>query len=563
MDPRTKKRLHQGKALLDRGNTADAVTCLEKALTHSRNSPRILELLATAYQENGQYIPALKTYDHIIELNAATATTWLATGNALSDCGEYAQAIGAFEKSLELNEANAETHHNLARACYRMGEVSRAGTHLELALQHGDAINTWQGLATLLPGWPEADHSKLIRSRRLFARKLAEHTGTAWPSESDRPPPKTHSGPLRIGYVCAFFHNANYTKPVWGLINNHDRSKFHISLFSDSPSDDGIPCYTPHEEDKVYDVRELDNRQLTMLIRSADIDILVDLNAYSYEARLGLFLRHPAPVNVAWWAMYASSGLPGIEYLVGDDEMIRPEEIEHYSETILRLPVSYLTFTVDYPVPPVVAPPCTRQDYFTFGSLVTQYKITPQVMNAWSEILRRVPNSRLILANRTLKSPHNRTYVLDQLERRGIDSERIELHGPSDHAKYLRHYDRIDVALDSFPYNGGTTTMEAMWQGVPVLTFDGDRWISRTSQTLLRRCHLGEFVGSDVADMVQRGVHWGNSAEAHRELARLRREMRNKLAGSSACDTPALARGMEQLYAEVWERAQRRNRQQA
>jgi predicted O-linked N-acetylglucosamine transferase (SPINDLY family) len=180
-------------------------------------------------------------------------------------------------------------------------------------------------------------------------------------------------------------------------------------------------------------------------------------------------------------------------------------------------------------------------------------------MDAWSEILRGVPDSRLILANRTLKSPHNRAYVLDQFERRGVHRERIELHGPAEHAKYLRHYDRIDLALDAFPYNGGTTTMEAMWQGVPVLTFDGDRWVSRTSQTLLRRCHLGEFVGNDVADMVRRGIHWGNSVEAHQELARLRGEMRQQLAASSACDTPALARGMEALYEQVWRRAQHHN----
>ena len=497
--------------------------------------------------------------DRIIEFGAATASTWRATGNALSDCGEYAQAIGAFERSLELDDSRAETHHNLARACYRMGEVSRAGGHLEQALRFSDAINTWQSLSTMLPGWPEADHRKLIETRKAFARKLAEHTGTPWPSPSDRPPLREGNETLRVGYVCAFFHNANYTKPVWGLINNHDRSKFNIFLFSDSPPNDGLPCYAPHPEDRVIDIRNLNNGQLAELIRANEVDILVDLNAYSYELRLGLYLRYAAPIVVAWWAMYASSGLPCIDYLVGDDEMIRPDEVEHYSETILKLPVSYLTFTVDYPVPPVVPPPCTTHDHFTYGSLVTQYKITSQVMDAWCKILSRVPRSRLILANRPLKSPHNREYVWEQFEKRKIQRDRVELHGPSDHATYLRHYDRIDIALDAFPYNGGTTTMEAIWQGVPVLTFDGDRWISRTSQTLLRRSHLGEFVGNDVADMIERGVHWGNSKKAHNELVRLRREMRGTLSASSACDTPGLAQGMEKIYFEIWQRASRRD----
>ena len=557
MKPIAKRLFDKGRTLLRNGENADAVKCLEQALGHSRNSAKILTELAAAYQRNDQYIPALKMLDRIIELGEATAATWLATGHALADCGEFAQATGAYANSLELDDANGEAHHSLARVCYKMGEVSRAAIHLERAIELADAINSWQSLATLLPGWPEADQRKLIETRRLFARKLAEYTQTPWPSESERPQPHPHDGPLRIGYLCPFFHNANYTKPVWGLINHHDRSRVQVSLFSDSPPERGMPCYRPHNDDKVYDVRKLDNSQLADLIRELEIDIIVELGAYSYEPRLGLFLRHVAPVVIAWWAMYASSGLPGIEYLVGDDEMYRPDEVPHFSETILSLPVSYLTFTVDYPVPSIVELPCLTRGHFTFGSLVTQYKITPQVMDVWCAILQRVPDSRLILANTTLKSPNNQEYVWDQFASRGIDRSRLELHGPSDHQTYLRHYDRIDLALDAFPYNGGTTTMEAMWQGVPVLTFDGDRWISRTSQTLLRRCHLGAFVGDNVEDMVEIGVQWGNSSEAHRELAELRLGMREELAASSACDTAALARGMETLYFDVWERALR------
>ena len=555
MQPNAKKLLQKGKSLLRNGCPADAIACFEKALSLAKDSPRILESLASAYLANDQYLPALKTYDRIIELGEASAATWLATGNTLSDCQEYAQAIDAYGESLNLDDNNAEAHHNMARACYRMGEVSRAGVHLERAIELADSINSWQSLATMLPGWPEADQEKLIRLRRQFSQKLAEHTQTELPINAAPPPAVPHEGPIRIGYACAFFHNANYTKPVWGLINHHDRSKFQLSLFSDSPTDDGMPCYVPHDEDRVYDVRNMSNPELASFVRSREIDILVDLSAYSYEPRLALFLQHVAPVNVAWWAMYASSGLPGIEYLIGDDEMFRPHEVEHFSETILSLPVSYLTFTVDYPVPDVAPQPCVSAGHFTFGSLVTQYKITAQVMDAWCEIMQRVPKSRLILANRTLKSPNNRDYVWNQFERRGIARERVEIHGPSDHATYLKHYDRIDLALDAFPYNGGTTTMEAMWQGVPVLTFDGDRWISRTSQTLLRRCHLGPFVGNDVADMIERGVYWGSSPEAHAELARMRRDMRDELIRSSACDTPALARGMEEIYSDIWQRA--------
>jgi protein O-GlcNAc transferase len=429
-----------------------------------------------------------------------------------------------------------------------MGDVSRAARHLERSVQLSDSINSWQSLATLIPALPEADHRRILETRRTFARKLATWTGTAWPVEDDRPPLRHRDDPLRIGYVSAFFHNANYTKPVWALINQHDRSAFQIYLFSDSPPDAAMPCYQPHPADEVHDVRALDNERLASLVRSCEIDVLVDLNAYSFECRLGLFLRHPAPVNVAWWAMYATSGLPGLDYLVGDDEMIKPGEEAFYTERLVRLPLSYLTFRVDYPVPPVVAPPCVERGYVTFGSLVAQYKVTPQVLDAWCEILRRAENARLLLANQALKSLQNRAYVLEQFQRRGVNPERLTLHGPADHFTYLKHYDGMDIALDAFPYNGGTTTIEAVWQGVPVLTFDGDRWVSRTSQTLLRRSHLGEFVARDVNDMVERAVHWASQPDTPQRLAALRGDMRQKLSVSAACDTAGLARAMEQFY---------------
>jgi predicted O-linked N-acetylglucosamine transferase (SPINDLY family) len=264
-----------------------------------------------------------------------------------------------------------------------------------------------------------------------------------------------------------------------------------------------------------------------------------------------LFLERPAPVTVAWFNMYATSGLPGIDYLVGDDQVVRPDEEAFFTEKIVRLPLSYLTFQVDHPVPPVVPPPCLQHGSLTFGSLVAQYKITPAVLDAWADILRRTNRTRLLLANTALKSLHNRRYVAWQFTRRGVAPERLVLCGPADHVAFLKYYDRIDVALDAFPYNGGTTTMEAMWQGVPVLTFDGDRWASRTSHTLLHRTHLAEFVADDVRQMVELAISLARSPDTPLRLSDLRQQMRSRLQASSACDTPALARSMERFCRAV------------
>jgi predicted O-linked N-acetylglucosamine transferase (SPINDLY family) len=547
--PETDLLLEAAAQHMGAGKFTEAISLLRRVVDLFPNDPLVLERLADSYRLDGQVLPALRACDRLIELGAATASTWRWTGNLLSDLGEYAQALGAFEHGLLLEPADAEMHHNLAKACYKLGQVERAAKHLEIAIAQTDAESSWLSLATLIPGAPGATHQKVLEVRREFARRLAA-------AENCTPPrPRVAAqrrDRLRIGYVSSFFDGFNYMKPVWGLINHHDRDRFQFTLFSDGLPEKGMPGYQPHPADRIYQTADLTTPQLVDRIRDAEIDILVDLNGYSRLERLPLFLHNCAPLTVAWFNQYATSGLPAFDYIVGDDEVIRRDEEQFYAERVYRLPVSYLTFEVLHPTPPVVPPPCSQTGRFTFGSLVSQYKITAEVLDAWAEILRRTEGALLRLANAALKSNCNRSFVLDEFSRRGIPPERLKLFGPAPHFEYLRHYDHIDVALDAFPYNGGTTTMEAIWQGVPVLTFEGDRWASRTSQTLLRRCHLREFVARDAVGMVHMAVDMARDPQTPARLGILRAEMRSRLAASATCDTAALAHSMEQFYGEIW-----------
>jgi protein O-GlcNAc transferase len=524
----------------------------------------LLEKLAWDHHQAGRFLPALRIYDRIIDLGGATAETWCATGNALTTLGEYAQAIGAYENSLKIDAQNPEAHHNLARALYRLGEVDRAACCLRIAGTLCDAIDPWLGLATIIPGCLQADLEAILDVRKTYARRLADLNGLGAAGRGackqgsteggPRRNPTRGNDPLRVGYLSAHFHRPNYMKPVWALINEHDRAAFEIHLFSDDAAGGDMPGYLAHPRDRLHEVGRLNNGELADLMQSCGIDILVDLSGYSQPARLPLFLRHAAPVTVAWFNTYATSGLSGLDYVIGDDEVVRHGEERFFTEEVLRLPISYLTFQVSHPAPPIVAPPCVTRGHLTFGSLVSQYKIAPPVLDAWAEILKRADQARLLLANAALKSIWNRQYLADQFARRGVDRDRLTLEGPADHFAFLQHYDRIDVALDAFPYNGGTTTMEAIWQGVPVLTFEGDRWASRTSQSLLRRTHLGEFVAKDATAMIDFAIELARDRSAPARLSELRRQMRQRLRESSACQARALAQNMERLYHLAWAR---------
>ena len=337
-------------------------------------------------------------------------------------------------------------------------------------------------------------------------------------------------------------------KPVWALINHHDSDRFEVHLLSDRPESSIEPFYRPAPHESFHDTHDLTNPELARLIKELRIDILIDLNGYSRPSRLPLFALRPAPVQAAWFNMYGTSGLTSFDYIIGDHHVIPPEEDVFYTERIVRVPGSYLTFEVLYPVPEVGPAPCLRHGALTFGCLAPQYKITPNVVEAWSRILRECPGTRLLLKSVALGQPEAREFVRGMFARSAVPADRLLLEGPADHYDFLGRYSDVDLALDTFPYNGGTTTTEALWQGVPVLTFSGDRWASRTSASLLREAGLPEFVASDQEGYVAHAIALAHATDTPSRLDQLRRGMRDRLRAAPVCDTIRFARDMEEEY---------------
>ena len=489
--------------------------------------------------------------DREIERGRATQLTWKLAGRGMYQAKEFAQALGAFEHALEMDPTDQEATFELAMALYHLGEVSRAADLYRQAVDEHNNFNALCNLATIIPGDPRATNQSIREVREQFGKQLAACEPLL---KRDLPRSQQNSEHLRIGYVSAFFHRENYMKPVWQLINGHDRDRFAIHLFADEVQQSDMAWFKQGPHDRVHLVSEMENDRLARLIQNQQLDILIDLNAYSYPMRLPLFVQRLAPTMAAWFNMYGTSGLPGIDWIIGDPYVAPANEDSLYTEQVARLPQSYLSFSVPYETPPVQPPPCQHGAPLAFGSLITQYKITPNVYDAWSLILTRCPGSTLVLANRALDSECNRNYVLEQFVRRGVAAERVTLLPPAKHGEFLKYYDQIDIALDSFPYNGGTTTTEAIWQGVPVLTTSGDRWASRTSRTLLMNCHLAEFVAESHDDLVERAVHWAHDPQTPTRLGTLRAEMRERLSQSPVCDANSMIRSFERLLVSIGQR---------
>jgi predicted O-linked N-acetylglucosamine transferase (SPINDLY family) len=534
----------------------EAVALLHQALAPLGGNADGLCDLADALQEAEDFEGAIEAYHLALALGSQSPRACYACGCAEIAREDFASAIACFEEAIRLRPEWLEARHNLARALYEMGQVSEAFEEFKVcaARKEDSARHARAMLALIAPGAPQADNQTVLEMRRAWVKDL-QTDGLPFRATLAI---RSASYKLKVGYVSSFFRSDNWMKPVWGLINQHDRESFDIYLFSDAPRSAILHGYDSNEADHYFDTTRLSNKALAELIQESGIEVLVDLNGYSEMNRLPMFLLRPAPVIVGWFNMYAPTGMPCFDYLVGDAEVIPAEEEIFYSERVQRPTGSYLSFGVDYPVPPVAELPSMRNSQFTFGCLGSQYKITSEVVEIWSRILRMNPDSRLLLKNKRLGTRAACEFLGNLFSKFGVTREQLQFEGPEDHFEFLRAYDRVDVALDTFPYNGGTTTTEAIWQGVPVIAFAGDRWASRTSASILRAGGLQEFVVNDVEEYISLACRLADSAEEKPRLADLRANMRKLLMASSVCDTRTFAREMEGIYRLCWkERSQK------
>jgi predicted O-linked N-acetylglucosamine transferase (SPINDLY family) len=540
--------IREATRLLLRGEHERARQILAAAIEREPENVALLTRYGDALYRAERVTEARDAYRRALAADEEQVQAWYGCGMAEFSYEEYAHAIECFRQAVRLAPRDRELRLWLGRALFGMGDVDAAMKEWETAANSRNAAERRIALrliASLIPQSPRHGNADVLRMRKRWTiveakSERARHVRLAARARSKEK--------LRIGYVSSFFHHRNWMKPVWAVINSHDRAAFEIHLFADQGLPSSESGYLSGSGDRIHEITQLTNAEAAREIAKAGVDVLVDLNGYSSAERLGIFRWKPAAAVVGWFNMFATTGIGEFDYIVGDAAVIPEEEERFYSERVLRVSGTYIAFRVLYPVPEVTAPPCLQAGRITFGCFAPQYKITDEMISTWSQILGGAPQSRLLLKSTCLEKAANREAVMERFVRHGIGGERLILEGPEEHYKFLEAYARVDVALDTFPYNGGTTTTESLWQGVPVLAMDGDRWVSRTSKSPLRAAGMDDWVMRSKEEYVRRAVDLANSGATGEMLAGMRSEMREKLLGSRACDAVGLCRELEAHY---------------
>lgn len=495
----------------------------------------------------GRLDEARAACDHALERLPGNPDLLLLAGAIAAAAHDPAGAIARFEQAHaarpDMPGLDARIGEQLA--FLGRGAESIAAYEREIARQP-DNFPLQSSRLFLLNHFGLYDRQRTFDEHRAWGARLeAALEPRRRPHYNDRSPDRR----LRVGFVSPDLRNHAIAYWLDGYLSAHDREHFPAHAFDVSPyAEDAVSQRLRGRFDHWYKCASMNDDELADLVRGQRIDVLVDLAGHTGHHRLGVFARKPAPVQASWFGYMNTSGLTTIDWRITDAQHDPPGAEAYYTEKLWRVPF-LACFTPDPSSPDPGPPPFERHGYVTFASANNWAKVSEGVKDAWASILREAPTARLKVIARGGDEPRVRDAMLDEFARRGVDRGRIDVLPFLAMAEFLAFFRDVDLALDPFPYGGGTTTLHTLWMGVPVVALEGDSELARATPATLAGVGIPQFVARDVDAYRRIAVELARDPAP---LADVRRSLRDRIRSSVAMDYTGLARYIEAAFRGMW-----------
>ncbi len=558
----------------------EAINLYKRALTADPNHVDTIVNLGLLLQEKGEIDSAIHLYNQALAIRPDTAEAHYNLGNALSEKGNKDAAIQAYMRAIAIRPY-AEAHTNLATILNVRHLFYEAISHYKNALKFNpNSFDAYNNLGISYRSYGQLDESikcfkkaleikpdaSLTYSNLLLAmvyassvtpRELAS-TAAEYGTRYETPLLRTKAfandkNPdrrLRIGYLSSDFynHSVHYFFEFLPLL--HDRKSFEIYAYANIEREDDVTRRMKKTFDHWRDIKKIDDDAVATLIESDKIDILIDMTGHTGENRLLVFARKPAPVQATWLGYPATTGLKSIDYRI-TDVYAEPKGLTENlnTETLWRLPEIFCCYQPGENSPDVINhPPFDDNGYITFGCFNNFAKVTDDVLETWAKIINRVKDSRLLLEIAGIEESNFRSDVENRLERAGFSSKQVILEPRKKENQFVL-YNKIDIALDPYPCNGGTTSMDTLWMGVPFVTLAGEHFVSRMGVTILTNAGLPELIAGNCDEYIKVAVQLSQDRD---RLRKMRHNLREKVAKSAIMNQEKFTRNMEVSYRGMW-----------
>jgi predicted O-linked N-acetylglucosamine transferase (SPINDLY family) len=545
-------RSNLGNVLRDIGNADAAIQECSAAIAIDPNLAEAHCNLANALRDRNRLDEAVASYHRAIAIDPTLSRAHCNLGTALLYQYHFDLAISAYRRAIEIDPKSGLACSNLANAFSELGllDESLRWHAAAAALCPDDSIIESNRLFTLQHHAglrPEQVHAEHVRWGNRFALPLRDQ-GSGF---------RQHDGPanrrLRVGYVSGDFRQHPVGQFILPLLSSHDPGVVEVFCYSNVAVPDSLTRIATAHAHAWRNIFGLSDDRAAEMIQHDRIDILIDLSQHTAANRLPVFAKRPAPIQVSYLGSAGTTGMPTIDYRLTDRFADPPGLTEQlFTESLWRLPNTAWCFAEPSDCPLVQPPPSSLRSGVTFGCFNRASKLDHRTMQLWAAILRAVPESRLLLKDGAFQSSEAVSRFAACFVEHGIRPDRVGFRGrDSDMATHLKQYSEVDVALDPTHYNGTTTTCEALWMGVPVVTLAGQTHASRVGVSLLSNAGLPEMVACDGAEYVR--VATALAADPQR-LDELRFSMRDRLRASPLMDATRFARDVEEAYREMWQR---------
>ena len=503
----------KGVLALQAGDYATAADLIERSLKLEPRHALALSNLGVAYRALKRHDAAIEVLRKSVALDPKSADAWGNLGQTLARSGQMIEAVAASKRALAIDPN-------------RLG-LQSALLFAENYIADSDPFEM-------------ADRARAVGA--LIAKKV--------PARITHPNDPDPTRRLRVGLLSADLRAHPVGRFLAGVLPALDPARVELFAYSNTDEEDAVTDLLRPAVPHWLNVHAMSDRDLDARIVADGIDILMDLSGHTGGNRMMVVARKPAPVSFSWIGYFATTGLAAIDYVLANKWVIPEAEEGQWSEKPWRLPDTYICYAIPRdPLPPTPLPALTA-GHVTFGCFNNFNKLTGATFAAWSQLLSAVPGSRLILRS----SGHTNDEILASLRQgltsAGIDLERVRIDGRiKDYAAHLSSYGEIDIALDPFPYNGGTTTVEALYMGVPVLVRAGDRYVAHMGESILHNVNLPDWIAADEADYHVRGARLAADLDG---LAALRAGLRARMLASPLFDAPRFARNLEDAMRGMW-----------
>ena len=536
-------------SLVTLGRLDESVTHYEQVLQGQPQNYAALINLGDVLHRQARYNEAAQAFGRAISAYPDNAVAHYNLGNVLKTQGHLAAAAEKYTQAVKLKPDYDEAWINLGNALLAQGRVAEAiATYQQLLARRPDLAAVYSGMICTTNYLTTMSPQKLYEQHLEYDRRYAiplSQLKLVYANQC------IAGRKLRLGYVSPDLHDhpvASFFEP---LLQNHDPEKFETFCYSNESKRDAMTERLKRHSQHWQDITGLSDKQVIAKIRVDRIDILIDLAGHTANNRLPVFAHKPAPIQVTWLGYPNTTGMAAMDYRITDIHADPEGQETYHSETLYRLANGFLCYRPEADSPAVTEAPSSTTGQITFGSFNKLSKTTDDVLKLWAKVLKAIPGSRLLLKNAALQEALVQDRLIEIFHSFGVEKERLELIGwlpaKSDHIKL---YEKIDIALDTFPYNGTTSTCEAMWMGVPVITLCGNRHAARVGNSLLHQVGLEDLIANSEEAYIEIARHLASDAT---RLQALRASMRHRLLNSPLTDAVGFARHMESAYQIMWQ----------